>query len=161
MNIEDQLDFSEPKPPAKEEKKDDFMLSVFEFLNSITVTKENLLITEQDVKRYQKARFMVMRGLSFYQDLIPIVNLVNVNAMDSRREYDLLLHLVPRKVRRDKWLKKSPKSVFLRSVQDYYGYNENKAEDAMKILSVDQLSVIEQKIRKEDTWTFSGGSGSK
>lgn len=160
MNLEDQLDFTEPVQP-KAEKKDDFMLAVFEFLNSITVTKDNLIHTEQDVKRYQKARFMVLRALSFYQELIPIVNLVNVKAMDPRQEYDLLRHVVPKKVRRDKWLKKSPKSVFLRSVQEYYGYNENKASEVMKILSIDHLAAIETRIRKEDSWTFSGGSASK
>lgn len=156
-SILDQLDFTEPAP-QKSEKKDDFMLSVFEFLNSITVSKEHLVQTEQDAKRYHKARFMVLKALSFYQELIPIVNLVNVNAMEPRQEYELLLHLVPKKVRRDKWIKKSPKSVFLRSVQEYYGYNENKASDVMKILSIDHLTAIETKIRKEDSWTFSGGS---
>lgn len=155
--ILDQLDFTEPAP-KKPEKKDDFMLSVFEFLNSITVSKEHLIQTEQDVKRYQKARFMVLKALSFYQELIHVVNLVNMRAMEPRQEYELLLHLVPKKVRRDKWIKKSPKSVFLRSVQEYYGYNENKASDVMKILSVEELAAIEARIRKEDSWTFSGGS---
>lgn len=145
-----------------EKPKDDFMLKVFSYVESINVTKENIMCSEEDEKFYVRARFIIHRALSFSPDLIPIVNLINcAKNMDPRMEYEFFLNFIPKKIRRNKWAKKSPKSVFMNTVREYYGYNENKAEEAMKILTVEQMTMIDNKNKKEDSWAFSGDSGSK
>lgn len=141
---------------------DNFMTKVFEYVSSITLTKKNIMYGEEDEKFYVKARWMIHRALSFSPDLIQTVNLVNgLHGMDARTEYEFFLNFVAIKPRRNKWYKKSPKSVFMNAVRQHYGYNETKAEEAMKLLTVEQMTMIDNKNKKEDSWTYSGDSVSK
>lgn len=139
------------------------MQDVFDFIDSITVTKKNLLLTEQDEKRYARCRWLVRRGLSFSPDLIETVNMINTMSMSPQMEYEFFLNFIPVKIRRPRWSKKSAASLYMESVQQYYGYSETKAEQAIKILSVEQLAMIEKRIQKRDeSWeTFSGAMESK
>lgn len=154
--IIDDIDISPPEKPLPKIKKDDFLTKVFAYVESITVTKKYIMITDEDEKNYRECRFMIQKALSFSQDLVEIVNLINgMQDMPPRTEYEFFLNFVPVKMRRPKWHKKSPKSVFMNSVREYYGYSETKAEEAMKLLTVEQMSMIEKRIKKEDdAWTF-------
>jgi hypothetical protein len=157
------IDISPPEKPLPKIKKDDFLTKVFAYLESITVTKKYIMITDEDEKNYRECRFMIQRALSFSRDLVETVNLINgMHDMLPRTEYEFFLNFVPVKERRPKWHKKSPKSVFMNSVREYYGYSETKAEEAMKLLTVEQMSMIEKRIRKEDdAWTFLEGGALK
>lgn len=161
-----ELDLSEPEEVFPDiRKKNDFMQDVFDFLESINITKKNLINNEEGEARYQRCRWMVHRALSFSPDLVETVNLVNAMVdMSPRMEYEFFLNFIPVKVRRPKWHKKGPQSVYMNSVREYYGYNETKAEQAMKLLTIEQLDMIDKKIKKEDEeiWeTFSGDGASK
>lgn len=157
------LDLSPPEKPLPNIKKDTFMSDVFDYVESISSTKQNLMVTEQDERTYVKCRFMIHKALSFHQDLVEIINLVNgLQDMPPRMEYEFLLNFVPTKNRRSgRWFKRGQSSVYLNTVREYYGYNEKKAEEAIRMLSIEQLAIIEARTRKEDTWTSSGGTGSK
>lgn len=157
------LDFSPEEKPLPSIKRDTFMVDVFAYVESITFTKKNLMVTEVDERTYVKCRFMIHKALSFHPDLIQIVNLVNgLQDMSPRMEYEFFLNFIPMKKRRSgRWFKKSAPSLYLTTVQKYYGYNEKKAEDAMKILTIEQLAMIDNKNKKEDTWTFSGDMESR
>mgnify|MGYP005811871917 CR=1 FL=1 len=142
-------------------KNEDFMLQVFAYMESILRTKQNLM--EIDGERfYIQARHVIFRGLSNHRDLVPVINLLNTRNMEPRMEYEFLLNFVPAANRKNqKWFKKTAQSLYLKSVQEYYGYNEVKATQAMKLLSVEQLSMIEERIRKVDSWTYSKDMESK
>lgn len=163
MNLTDILDLSPPEKPLPNiKKKDDFFERVFAFVDSITKTKVNQMVTEADEAFYNKARFMIHRALSFSQDLIEIVNLVNTMPdLSAQMEYQILLDTIPSRYRRPKWAKKLPNSVYMATIQEYYGYNETKAEEAMKLLTVEDMERIDRKMKKEDSWTFSGGKESR
>jgi hypothetical protein len=82
--------------------------------------------------------------------------------MTPKMEYQFLLSEVPAKQRRSgKWAKRPPASLFMETIREHYGYNEQKAREAMKLLSVEDMMIIEQKQKKEDSWTFSGATGSR
>jgi len=149
MMLTDLLDTSTPEPAPKA-VKNDFMETVFYFMDSISSSKENLVTDEEDAKVYKKCSFMVLRGLSQYADIIEIVNQVNMMGLPPEQEYAYLLAMVPKKHRRGGWAKKSPNSIYLRAVQEYYGYNEQKAMEAIKLLSVEQLTMIDNKNKKRD-----------
>jgi hypothetical protein len=150
MNITDVLDISPPKKPDPI-MKEDFMMKVFAYVESITVTKQNLMINEEEERFYKKASFMINKALSFSPDLIHVANMVNkMHEMPARQQYEMLLAIVPRKIRRNKWPKKSPKSMYMDTIREYYGYNEAKAEEAMHILSIEQMIQIENKNNKKD-----------
>lgn len=159
------LDLSEPIEPVKPvPPKDTFMLDVFGYVESILNSKENLMVTVEDERRYSEIRFMILKALSFYPDVILFVNEINSRpGMSARMEYEFLMGAIPGKKRKaNKWSRKAAPSLYMQQVREYYGYNERKAEEAMKLLTIEQLAVIDTKTRKAgDSWTFSGDTESK
>ena len=79
-------------------------MSPFDYLKAINETKEDIMLTSQDEKKY--APFIVNRGLSFFMDTIFQANEVNFHFhLDSRLQFDYLLNSVRKKRRYSKWLK--------------------------------------------------------
>ena len=52
-------------------------MSPFDYLNSINMTKKNLMVDEQSEKDY--VPFIVNRGLGYFQDTVLLANEMNVN----------------------------------------------------------------------------------
>lgn len=157
------LDLSPPAKPQKPDPKPDFMSRVFGYINSITQTKRNLMVDETEEKFWAQARFLILKGLSNHADLIPIVNAVNIQQLPPRQEYEFLMSLITPKVRRGKWHKKAPDSIYMETIRAHYGYNETKAAEAIKTLTVEQLAAIDEKRNvREDRWSiYSGDTASK
>ena len=79
-------------------------MSPFDYLKAINETKEDVMLTSQDEKKYSS--FIVNRGLSFFMDTIFQSNEVNRNHhLDSRLQFDYLLNSIRQKKRYSKWLK--------------------------------------------------------
>jgi hypothetical protein len=150
-SLADYLDLAPEEKPLPNAKVDDFMPRVFGYVESITYTKQYLMVNEEEEKFYQKARFMIHRALSQSFDVLPILNLVNQHYdMPVKMEYNILMSEIPARMRRGKWAKKSPKSLYMDTIREYYGYTEQKAEEVMKLLSVEDMMMIEQKTKKQD-----------
>ncbi|NMJ87882.1 MAG: DNA polymerase [Thaumarchaeota archaeon] len=121
-------------------------MTPFDYLKAINETKEDVMLTSEDEHKY--APFIVNRGLSFFMDTIFQANEVNQNfQLDSRLQFDYLLNNIRKKKRYSKWLKPEKlKNVEL--VKEYYGFSNEKAKDALRILSEDQLAYIKDKLDK-------------
>ena len=115
-------------------------MSPFSYIKAISETKENVMLTSEDEKKYSS--FIVNRGLSFFMDTIFQVNEMNRNHhLDGRLQFDYLINNIRKKRRYSKWLKPEKlKNVQL--VKEYYGFSYEKAKDALKVLSEDQLAYI-------------------
>ena len=121
-------------------------MSPFDYLKAINETKEDVMLTPQDERKYSS--FIVNRGLSFFMDTIFQVNELNRNHhLDSRLQFDYLLNSVRKKKRYSKWLKPE-KLQDLDVVKEYYGFGNEKAKDALRILSEDQLAFIKDKLNQ-------------
>ena len=121
-------------------------MSPFDYLKAINETKEDIMLTSQDEKKY--ASFIVNRGLSFFMDTIFQVNELNQNYhLEARLQFDYLLNSVRKKKRYSKWLKPE-KLQKLDVVKEYYGFGNEKAKDALRILSEDQLAFIKDKLNQ-------------
>ena len=121
-------------------------MSPFDYLKAINETKEDVMLTPQDEKKYSS--FIVNRGLSFFMDTIFQVNEMNRNHhLDSRLQFDYFLNTIRKKKRYSKWLK-SEKLQDLDVVKEYYGFGNEKAKDALRILSEDQLAYIIDKLNQ-------------
>ena len=121
-------------------------MSPFDYLKAINESKEDVMLTSQDEKKY--AAFIVNRGLSFFMDTIFQANEVNRNHhLDSRLQFDYLLNSIRQKKRYSKWLK-SEKLDDLDIVKEYYGFGNEKAKNALQVLSVDQLTYIRCKLNQ-------------
>ena len=121
-------------------------MSPFEYIKAINETKEDVMLTSQYEKKYSP--FIVNRGLSFFMDTIFQVNEMNRNHhLDSRLQFDYLLNSIRQKKRYSKWLK--PEKLHdLDVVKEYYGFGNEKAKDALKTLSEDQLGYIKDKLNQ-------------
>jgi len=120
-----------------------------EILPSILQTKEYALLTEHDEKTYSS--FMVNRALSYHRDTVLLANEMNrFTTLDNKLKYDFLLNIVRAQKRPySKWHKKAQNSD-LSVVKEYYGYSDAKAEEALKILSDDQITELKKQLYKGD-----------
>ena len=114
-----------------------------DWLNSINFTKKNLL--EEDPTAKYPA-FVVNKCLSGTLDSVLFANEMNMNAhLDKELQYDFYLQSLRKRKRFAPWLKKG-KVEDLEAVKKYYGYSEEKAQQAMTILSKEQIKYIKQKL---------------
>jgi len=116
-----------------------------DFLNSINYTKEDLFQSSDDPfveKDY--VPFIISRSLSYFPDTIFHVNEVNKHGhLSKNMHYDYLRMSVRKRKRFSKWGKKN-KLEHLDAVKKYYNYSNQRAEEALSILTDDQLSEIEK-----------------
>ena len=118
-------------------------MNLFEYLNSINMTKTNIMV--DDIAEKQYVPFMVNRGLSYFPDTVGFANEMNQNHhLDKRLQHDYLINIVSRKKRFSKWLKPT-ESEDLLIVKEHYGYSNEKARSALTILSSEQLNELKQR----------------
>jgi hypothetical protein len=67
--------------------------------------------------------------------------------LDPRLQFDYFINSIRKKKRYSKWLKPE-KLDNLDIVKEYYGFGNEKAKDALKILSQDQLAYISNKLNQ-------------
>ena len=116
-----------------------------DWLNSINFNKDNLI--EEDpttIKDYPP--YIVNRCLSGHLDCIMFANEMNkYSFLDKDMQYTFYLNTLRKKKRFSPWLRKD-KVTDLQSVKQYYGYSNEKASQALKILSKQQLDYIKQRL---------------
>ena len=115
-----------------------------EIVPSILQTKKDVLVDEKDY-----APYMVNRALSYHMDCILYANQMNMNhAVDKKLQYQYLLNTVrPIKRKFEKW-QKAMVIKDLECVKEYFGYSDEKAKDALRILSDEQIALIKEKLEK-------------
>lgn len=105
----------------------------FDFINSITFSKDNLIETSEDEKAYNA--FLVNRGLSQFADTIFHAQAMNQkHEMPAKMQYDYLRYAVTKKKRFAKWAK-AEESQLLEIVKNHYDYSYTKALDALRTMS--------------------------
>jgi len=115
-----------------------------DWLNSINFTKENLMEDPSVKKEY--APFIINRCLSGHIDCILFANEMNkYHFLDKDIQYSFYLNSLRKKKRFSPWLRKD-KVTDLECVKKYYGYSNEKASQALKILSKEQINFIKQRL---------------
>ena len=113
------------------------------WLNSINFTKENLLEEDPTLKY---PAFVVNKCLSGSIDSVLFANEMNKSHhLDLKLQYEFLLNSLRKKRRFAPWLKKD-KVEDLDAVKKYYGYSNEKAQQAMRILTQEQIKYIKQEL---------------
>lgn len=115
-----------------------------DWLNSINLTKENLTKEDPDaLKKY--APYIINKCMAGHLDTVMLANEMNINpGLDKYLQYEFYLNIVRKKKRFSPWLKKE-KIKDLDLVKRYYNYSNSKAEQALKILTREQLEFIRLK----------------
>ena len=119
-----------------------------DYLNAINVTKEPLMDTDDEMWEKKYPAFIVNKCLAPFPDTILIVNEMNINPhLDKKLQFDFLLNSIRTRKRFTPWMKAS-KQKNLEYVKEYYGYNNEKARSALKILSDEQIKAIKDSLDK-------------
>ena len=116
-----------------------------DWLNSINFNKDNLIEEDPSViKDY--APYIINRCLSGHLDCIMFVNEMNrYSFLDKDMQYSFYLNTLRKKKRFSPWLRKE-KVTDLEIIKQYYGYSNEKASQALKILSKEQIAFIKQRL---------------
>ena len=121
------------------------MIELKDWLNSINFNKENLIKDDSDIIK-QYPPYIVNRCLSGHLDCIMFANEMNIyNFLDKDMQYSFYLNTLRKKKRFSPWLRKD-KVTDLQCVKQYYGYSNEKASQALKILTTQQLDFIKQRL---------------
>ena len=121
-------------------------VSPFDYLNSINFTKQDIMMDDQAEKGY--APFMVNRGLSYFPDTVAFANEMNrYHHLDNRLQFDFLINITRKRKRFSKWAKAQPESD-IDAVKVNYGYSNEKARQALTLLSPEQIKIIKTKVSK-------------
>jgi len=118
-----------------------------EIVPSILQTKKNVFQDERDYKDYKP--YVVNRALSSHMDCILYVNEMNLHpGLDNDMQYQYLLNTIrPMKRKFQSW-QKAEVLENLECVKQYFGYSDDKAKEALRILNDEQIADIRAKTIK-------------
>ena len=112
-----------------------------DWLNSINFTKEDL---SSNIKSYPP--YIINSCLSGHIDCIMFANEMNKHhQVDKDMQYSFYLNSLRKKKRFSPWLRKD-KVTDLECIKKYYGYSNEKASQALKILTQEQINFIKQRL---------------
>ena len=119
-----------------------------DYLNTINYQKTNLLDTDDEMWEKKYPPFIINKCLAPFPDTIMLVNEMNLhNHLDKKLQFDFLLNSLRTRKRFTPWLKAS-KQKNLEYVKEYYGYNNEKAKSALKLLNDEQIKAIKDSLNK-------------
>ena len=115
-----------------------------ELIPSILQTKVNVVETDKEYPAY-----VVNRALSFHYDCVMHANEMNMLPnTPALLQYHYLLNIIrPYKRPYQKWHKKESVEA-LDAIKEYYGYSNEKAKDALNVLTDAQIDEIKRRIEK-------------
>ncbi len=121
------------------------MTELKDWLNSVNFTKDDLIDDDPDtIKNYPP--YIVNRCLSGHLDTVLYANEMNLHPnLDKDMQYQFYLNSLRKRKRFSPWIKKD-KIQDLDIVKQYYGYSNEKASQALRILSKEQLDYITQRL---------------
>ena len=115
-----------------------------DWLNSINVTKKNLIDEDPSIEK-DYPPYIINRCFSGHLDAIMFANEMNMYSfLPKKMQYDFFINILRTKRRFSPWIRKDLVDN-LDCVKRYYGYSNEKAKQALKILSKEQLDFIKSK----------------
>jgi hypothetical protein len=122
------------------------MTSPFDYVNSITTTKANMMRDSENDALSEKAYepWIVNKALSYFPDTILHANLMNqYHHLDKRPQYECLINSIRPKKRFAKWVKNASNEE-LELVCAHYKCNKIVGQEYLSLLSSDQLIILKQ-----------------
>jgi hypothetical protein len=118
-----------------------------EIIPSILQTKKSVIHDDIDAKDYTP--FVVNRALSYHMDCVLYANEMNLYPeVDKDLQYQYLLGSIrPMKRKFQPW-QKSETDKNIECVKTYFGYSNQKAKEALRILNNEQIDEIKRKTDK-------------
>ena len=119
--------------------------TIWDMVNSVSETKKNLLEEDpENIKVYEP--YLVNKSLSYHNDALMYANEMNHNFfIDKDMQYNFYINILRKRKRYSSWIKKE-KIDDLECVKSYYGYNNEKATQALNLLSKEQIDFIKKQL---------------
>ena len=116
-----------------------------DWLNSINQTKVNIMDTDPDsVSDY--VPYVINKCLSGNIDSILYANEMNMNhQLHKKLQYNFFINTLRKRKRFSPWIKKEDIKD-LECIKSYYGYSNEKARQALKILKKEEIDFIKSKL---------------
>tara|TARA_R100001163_G_C4927090_1_gene104693 strand:- start:62 stop:445 length:384 start_codon:yes stop_codon:yes gene_type:complete len=121
------------------------MTELKDWLNSINFNKDDLTSEDPEcIKEYPS--YIVNRCLSGHLDTILYANEMNLHPnLDRDMQYQFFLNSLRKRKRFSPWLRKD-KVDNLNIIKKYYGYSNEKALQALRLLTQQQLDYIKKRL---------------
>jgi hypothetical protein len=127
------------------------MSNPFVYVESITNSKKNLMRGSANDELSEKLYkpFLTNRSLSYFQDCVLYANEMNMRShLENKLQYEYFLNsLRKRKRKGSKWGKDKPDAT-VEMIMEYFGYGRAKAEQVLRVLTDEQLAMIEVALDK-------------
>ena len=118
-----------------------------DYLYSINQSKKSILDDDLNAEKSYPP-YIINRCLSSFIDTVLFANEMNKNShLPKKLQYDFLLNSVKPRKRFSAWTRKDSID-YLDVVKEYYGYNDDKALQALRVLTKDQLDHIKKALNK-------------
>jgi len=119
------------------------MYELKDYLNAINFTKEALLDSDDTDWEKKYPPFVINRCLSMFYDCIAQTNEMNgYHFLDKKVQFHFFINSIRKKKRfGGKWLTQT-KLKDIEYVKQYYGYSNEKAREALSILTNEQVELI-------------------
>ena len=133
-------------PPIEEKEQLNIIMGPFDFIKAINDSKN--VMKDNSLAEKDYIPFLINRGLSFFQDTVIQVNEMNrLHFIDNKLQFDYLLNNIRPRKRWSKWLKPD-KIDNLEVVKTYFGFGNEKAKEALEVLSNEDIEEIKSKLAK-------------
>ena len=127
-----------------------YLMELKDWLNSINVTKKNLIDEDPSIEK-DYPPYIINRCFSGHLDAIMFANEMNMYSfLPKKMQYDFFINILRTKKRFSPWLRKDTIKD-IDHVKRYYGYSNEKAKQALTILTKEQLAFIKSKFETGGT----------
>jgi hypothetical protein len=125
------------------------MYELKDYLNAINFDKKPLMDSDDPMWEKKYPPFIINKFLSMNYDTIAQANEMNgFYFLDKKVQFHFLLNSIRKRKRfGGKWLSQT-KLKNLEYVKEYYGYSNEKAKQALNILTKEQIEEIKLKLSK-------------
>jgi hypothetical protein len=120
----------------------------FDYINDVSFNKKDIIRNspnpELQAKEYNP--WITNKTLSYFDDTILYANEMNKSAhLTNQQQYDYFLNSINKRKRFAKQTKKTT-SDDVNNIAKYFGYSLKRAEEALTVLTADQVRAIKQKL---------------
>jgi len=119
-----------------------------DYLTAINWSKKKLMDTDDEAWEKKYPPYIINKGLSYFSDTVMMANEMNrLHHASKHMQFSFLINTIRSQKRFSKWLKAS-KIKDLDAVKTYFGYSNNRAREALSILTKGQIDYIKEKLYK-------------
>ena len=122
--------------------------SLTSYLTAINWSKKKLMDTDDETWEKKYPPYIINKGLSYFSDTVMYANEMNrLHHASKHMQFSFLINTIRSQKRFSKWLKAS-KIKDLDVVKTYFGYSNNRAREALSVLTKSQIDYIKEKLYK-------------